>query len=59
MQLHTYLKHLLGADIAADRFKPMRSTYLSLTLESDGEADRVFGLLADGGEIFSGYRLAR
>jgi PhnB protein len=43
---------LLGADIPPDRFEPMRSAYLTLTLDSDGEADRVFALLADGGEIF-------
>ena len=43
---------LLGADIPPDRFQPMRSAYLSLTLDSDAEADRVFGLLSDGGQIF-------
>jgi PhnB protein len=43
---------LLGADIPPDRFQPIRSAYLSLTLDSDGEADRVFALLSDGGQIF-------
>jgi PhnB protein len=43
---------LLGADIPAERFKPIRSAYLSLTLESDQEADRVYALLSEGGEIF-------
>ena len=43
---------LLGADIPPDRFQPMRSAYLTLTLDSDAEAERVFALLADGGEIF-------
>ena len=43
---------LLGADMPPGRFQPMRSAYLSLTLDSDQEADRVFGLLSDGGEIF-------
>lgn len=43
---------LLGADMAPDHFQPMRSAYLSLTLGSDEEAERVFGLLSDGGEIF-------
>jgi len=43
---------LLGADIPPDRFQPIRSAYLSLTLDSDHEADRVFGLLSDGGQIF-------
>ena len=43
---------LLAADIPPDRFQPMRSAYLSLTLGSDQEADRVFALLSDGGQIF-------
>jgi PhnB protein len=43
---------LLGADIPPDRFQPIRSAYLSLTLGSDEEADRVFALLSDGGQIF-------
>jgi PhnB protein len=43
---------LLGADIPPDRFQPIRSAYLSLTLDSDQEADRIFGLLSDGGQIF-------
>ncbi len=43
---------LLGADIPPDRFQPIRSAYLSLTLGSDEEADRVYALLSDGGQIF-------
>jgi len=43
---------LLGADIPPDRFKPIRSAYLSLTLDSAQEAERVFSLLSDGGEVF-------
>jgi PhnB protein len=43
---------LLGADVQPERFQPMRSAYLSLTLDSDQEADRVYTLLSDGGEIF-------
>jgi PhnB protein len=43
---------LLGADMPPDRFQPMRSAYLTLTLDSDGEADRVFALLSEGGQIF-------
>ena len=43
---------LFGADIPPDRFQPMRSAYLSLSLDSTEEADRVYALLADGGEIF-------
>jgi PhnB protein len=43
---------LLGADIPPDRFKPIRSAYLSLTLDSVEEAERVYALLSDGGEVF-------
>ena len=43
---------LLGADMPPERFQPIRSAYLSLTLTSDEEADRVFALLADAGQIF-------
>jgi PhnB protein len=43
---------LLGADIPPDRFQPIRSAYLSLTVDSDPEADRIFHLLAERGEIF-------
>ena len=43
---------LLGADIPPDRFQPIRSAYLSLTLDSDQAADRVFALLSDGGDVF-------
>ena len=41
---------LLGADIPSAQ--PMRSAYLSLSVESDAEAERIFASLSDGGEIF-------
>ena len=43
---------LLGADIPTERFQPIRSAYLSLTVDSVGEAERVYALLSDGGQIF-------
>lgn len=43
---------LLGADIPPDRFQPMRSAYLSLTVSGIAEAERVYGLLSEGGEVF-------
>jgi PhnB protein len=43
---------VMGSDVAADRFQPMRSVYLSLSLDSDAEAERVYALLKDAGEIF-------
>ena len=41
---------LMGADIPGA--EPMRSAYLTLTLDSAEEAERIYGLLADGGQIF-------
>jgi PhnB protein len=41
---------LMGADIP--RAEPMRSAYLTLSLDREEEAERMYGLLADGGEIF-------
>lgn len=43
---------IFGADIPPDRFQPMRSAYLSLLLDSVEEAERVYALLADGGQTF-------
>lgn len=43
---------LLGADIPPDRFQPMRSAYLTLTLDSVEEAERIYALLTAGGQIF-------
>ncbi|MFL5386339.1 MAG: VOC family protein [Longimicrobiaceae bacterium] len=41
---------LMGADIPGA--EPMRSAYLTLTFDSAGEAERVYALLSDGGQIF-------
>ena len=41
---------LMGADIPTA--EPMRSAYLSLSVDSEAEAERVYALLTDGGEIF-------
>jgi PhnB protein len=43
---------VMGNDVAPEIFQPMRSMYLSLTLDSTPEAERVYALLADGGQIF-------
>jgi len=42
----------MGSDVAPERFQPMRSVYLSLAVDSSKEAERVHGLLAEGGEIY-------
>jgi PhnB protein len=41
---------LMGADIP--QAEPMRSAYLTLSLNSEDEAERLYAVLADGGEIF-------
>ena len=41
---------LMGADIP--KAEPMRSAYLTLTLASEAEAERVYAVLTEGGEIF-------
>jgi PhnB protein len=43
---------LMGSDVPSERFQPMRSVYLSLSVSSIDEAERLFGLLSVGGEIF-------
>ena len=52
--LHARMKlggtELLGADIPG--YQPMRSAYLSLTVSSDEEAERVYRLLSDGGQLY-------
>lgn len=40
---------LMGADIPAA--EPMRSAYLTLRFKEDAEAERVYGLLSEGGEV--------
>jgi PhnB protein len=41
---------LMGADIP--NAEPMRSAYLTLTLDSEADAERVYADLTNGGEIF-------
>jgi PhnB protein len=41
---------LMGADIP--QAEPMRSSYLTLRVNSATEAERLYALLSDGGEIF-------
>lgn len=43
---------LLGSDVPPERFQPMRSAYLSLSVDSIDEAERIHALLSEGGEIF-------
>ena len=41
---------VMGADIP--QAEPMRSAYLTLSLDQEEEAERVYALLANGGQIF-------
>jgi len=43
---------LMGADIPPDRFQPMRSAYLALIVGNIDEAERIYALLSDRGQIF-------
>ena len=43
---------VMGADVPAERFQPMRSVYLSVSVDSIAEAERIYNLLSDGGQIF-------
>jgi len=41
---------IMGADIP--NAEPMRSAYLTLRVNSNEKADRIYSLLSDGGQIF-------
>ena len=41
---------VMGADIPNS--EPMRSAYLTLSVDSEAEAERAYTLLSDGGQIF-------
>jgi PhnB protein len=43
---------LMASDVPPDRFQPMRSVYLSLTVDSAAEAERLWALLSEGGQVF-------
>jgi PhnB protein len=43
---------IMASDAPADRFQPMRSVYLTLTVDSAKEAERLHATLSPGGEVF-------
>jgi PhnB protein len=49
-RIHVGGTELMGADIP--NAQPMRSAYLSLGVDSDAEAERIFSALSEGGEVF-------
>jgi PhnB protein len=42
---------LIGNDVPADRFLPIRSSYLYLAVDSAEDAERVYGVLAEDGKV--------
>ena len=42
--------HVMAADVP--NAEPMRSAYLSLSVDSNEEAERIYKALADGGQVF-------
>jgi PhnB protein len=43
---------VMASDVPPEQFQPMRSVYLTLGVDSDAEAEQLYRLLTDGGEIF-------
>ena len=43
---------LIANDVPPDRFQPMRSAYLYLSVDSAEDAERVYRLLMEGGEAY-------
>jgi len=43
---------IMASDAPAERFQPMRSAYLCLSVDSAAEAERLYALLTEGGEVF-------
>jgi PhnB protein len=43
---------LIGNDVPADHFQPMRSVYLYLAVDSPEEAERMYAVLSERGEVF-------
>lgn len=41
---------VMGSDVPSAQ--PMRSAYLCMSVNSDAEAERIYGLLSEGGEVF-------
>jgi len=42
---------LIGNDVPPEYFKPMRSSYLYLAVDSAEAADKIYAVLADGGDV--------
>lgn len=43
---------VMASEVPGDRFQPMRSVYLCHSVDSDADAERVYALLSEGGEVY-------
>ena len=43
---------VMASDVPPDHFQLMRSVYMSLTVDSAAEAERIWTLLSDGAQVF-------
>lgn len=43
---------VMASDGPPERVQPMRSAYMSLSVDSNEEAERIYNALAEGGEVF-------
>ncbi len=43
---------IMASDVPSDRFQPMRSVYICMSVDTDAEAERIYNLLTDGGEVY-------
>jgi PhnB protein len=43
---------LMASDGPTERVQPMRSAYISLSVDSNEEAERIYNTLTEGGEVF-------
>ncbi len=43
---------IMASDMPPGRHQPMRSAYLSLSVDSNEEAEKLYDLLKEGGEVF-------
>ncbi len=44
---------VMASDGPPERVQPMRSAYLSLSVDSNEEAERIYAALTEGGEVFA------
>ena len=43
---------VMASDVPPERFQPIRSAYLTISVDSDAEAERIYKVLSAGGEVF-------